>query len=465
MFLVRLAHRGMWARSCRLVRLLVLAASAAASDSEVPQWCDFSSSGRRCTGHARNCTTHAACRWPAKRSPIAVIFSDRLVQTAMMTMTSLCRHPSPMAVLVFTRFTNGYRPLPWRYLSCRVLTFSLNEALEGLAALGWSPETICDRAPGESRVRPYRGKVLLEAEPWDKDFKHASCANHLRFYLPEFPVFRTRRRVLFVDDDVVVTKDPSTLYYSPHTPGMLVTTNCHVNVWDSTCKRFNVDAQSAYNHFFSLASPRPGAWGKILHLLKEATGGTISYNPRHFEWNFGFTLIELAEHRKVNFTARYESLASIMLSEHAVRRTSLMYGLGMPFFAYQGRVECYRRDGFYVVDGLGYVPPVEMRVAGVTSEVLARASVLHFNGDRKPWGDSAFPEYIEAMGDWGQTLGMSAKLLKPDSAAARANDSVAKPLSLVVLLSSPRTGTEWLAKVIVHNLCSRARIESSTILP
>ena len=36
--------------------------------------------------------------------------------------------------------------------------------------------------------------TLLGAAAWDKDPKHASCANHLRFYLSEFPILRPHEK-------------------------------------------------------------------------------------------------------------------------------------------------------------------------------------------------------------------------------------------------------------------------------
>ena len=61
---------------------------------------------------------------------------------------------------------------------------------------------------------------------------------------------------------------------------------------------------------------------------------------------------------------RYERLASSMLQKRYIRGDSLVYGLGIPFLAYAGRIECYSRDafyasgftkGWYVLDGLGCV--------------------------------------------------------------------------------------------------------------
>ena len=151
-----------------------------------------------------------------------MIFSDRLIQTGMVTMTSLCRHPSPLTVLVFTRFIKDYEPLPIHYLQCRVLTLSLADALEHLTRIGWQPETICD-PPGVTRLGKATEATLVGTLSWDKDYKHASCANHLRFYLPEFPILRRHARMMFVDDDVVIMKDAvQTLYHRQLPPGILL---------------------------------------------------------------------------------------------------------------------------------------------------------------------------------------------------------------------------------------------------
>ena len=164
--------------------------------------------------------------------------------------------------------------------------------------------------------------------------------------------------------------------------------------------------RSVYQHFFEQAVIPPGAWDRVLGLLRDASNGTISYDPRHFEWNFGFNLMSLKVSRDINMAATYERLASQMLSMRYIRGDSLVYGLGIPFLAYAGRIQCYTRDGWYVLDGLGYVPPAEMEVAGVTMQVITDAPVLHYNGERKPWGTNPFAEYVKAMGYWGkQTVG------------------------------------------------------------
>ena len=242
-------------------------------------------------------------------------------------------------------------------------------------------------------------------------------------------------------------QDSVKLFRAQIKPGVIFTANCDVNLWNARCQRFDV-GRSVYRHFFDQAVIPPGAWDRVLDLLKEASRGTISYDPQHFEWNFGFNLMSLKVSRDINMSATYERLASQMLSMRYIRGDSLVYGLGIPFLAYAGRIECYSRDGWYVLDGLGYVPPAEMEVAGVTMQVITDAPVLHYNGERKPWGTNPFSEYVKAMGYWGQNLTGLPRKANTDNDKSIAKP---KPLTLVVLLSGPRTGTEWLAKVMADD--------------
>ena len=76
-------------------------------------------------------------------------------------------------------------------------------------------------------------------------------------------------------------------------------------------------------------------------------------------------------------------------------------------------------------------------------QVVSDAPVLHYNGERKPWGTNPFAEYVKAMGYWGQNLTGLPQAKNPEP-----EQLLAKEMQLVVLLSGPRTGTEWLAKVI-----------------
>jgi hypothetical protein len=208
-----------------------------------------------------------------------------------------------------------------------------------------------------------------------------------------------------------------------------------------------------YDHFFSQAVYTPEGWRQVEQLLGEVSGNQasgqapIKYDPKFFEWNFGFNLMSLKAQREANLTLIYQAMASQVLARKILRGDSLVYGLGVPFLIYQNRIECYKRTGWYVLDGLGYVPPAEMEVAGVTLDVIARAPVLHYNGERKPWGSNPFAEYVRAMGYWGQNVtGLPQKNSQSQDVTGDP-----QPMQLLVLLSGPRTGTEWLAKVMADD--------------
>ena len=76
-------------------------------------------------------------------------------------------------------------------------------------------------------------------------------------------------------------------------------------------------------------------------------------------------------------TKIYEKLAYFAIEQNILRPDSLVYGLGLPFMAYQDQVSCYKpEEGWYVVDGLGYLSEASMRSAGVTMRYINHASVL-----------------------------------------------------------------------------------------
>jgi hypothetical protein len=142
-------------------------------------------------------------------------------------------------------------PIASKFLSCTILQMNLADSLEYLRSAGYFPDSICD-GPGRDTLGKVKGQTVLGAAVWDKDPKHASCANHLRFYLPEFPILKKQERILFVDDDVVIQQDSAKLYNAPVPPGVVFTANCDVNLWNAGCQRFDVGT-SVYDHFFSQA--------------------------------------------------------------------------------------------------------------------------------------------------------------------------------------------------------------------
>ena len=121
-----------------------------------------------------------------------------------------------------------------------------------------------------------------------------------------------------------MTRDPvAGLFHRRLDAGVLLTANCEVNLWNDACQRFDMN-RSRYAHFFKQAVIPPGGWDKVIGELRDASSGSLGYDPKHAEWNFGFNLMSLQQHRAINFTAMYERLASRVLSRRMIRGDSLI---------------------------------------------------------------------------------------------------------------------------------------------
>lgn len=129
------------------------------------RWCDFARERHECTVDDPECRSRSnTCRWFKPGDPVAVIFSDRLMKTGMVTMTSLCRHPTPLNVLVLMRVTDNYQPVPESYLSCRVLSMTLSDSLKYLRSTGWMPDRVCD-GPGSDALGRVTVRCRTRASP------------------------------------------------------------------------------------------------------------------------------------------------------------------------------------------------------------------------------------------------------------------------------------------------------------
>lgn len=107
--------------------------------------------------------------------------------------------------------------------------------------------------------------------------KYLSILNHLRFYLPE--IFPKLKKVVFLDDDVVVQKDLTGLW-GIDLKGM-------VNGAVETCKgKFHV-----FDNYFNFSNP----------IIAK------NIDPNACAWAFGMNVFDLVEWRKQNCTHLYHS--------------------------------------------------------------------------------------------------------------------------------------------------------------
>ena len=171
--------------------------------------------------------------------------------------------------------------------------------------------------------------------------KYLSMLNHLRFYIPE--VFPALKKVVFLDDDVVVQKDLSPLFS--------IDLNGNVNGAVETC----METFHRYHKYLNYSHP----------LIK------AHFDPDACGWAFGMNVFDLMEWRKRNVTGIYH-----YWQEKNVDRTLWKLGTLPPgLLTFYGLTEPL--DPTWHVLGLGYT--------NVDPKLIAKGAVLHYNGNSKPW--------------------------------------------------------------------------------
>lgn len=180
--------------------------------------------------------------------------------------------------------------------------------------------------------------------------KYLSMLNHLRFYMPE--VYPKLDKILFLDDDVVVQKDLTSLW-SIDMKGM-------VNGAVETCK----ESFHRFETYLNFSNP----------LIAN------NFEPKACGWAFGMNMFDLKEWKKRNITGIYHFWQDSNEDRLLWKLGSLPPGL-ITFYNLT-----YPLDRNWHVLGLGYDPAIE-------SSSIERAGVIHYNGNYKPWLDLAFMKY------------------------------------------------------------------------
>ncbi|KAK3184228.1 hypothetical protein Dsin_031514 [Dipteronia sinensis] len=171
--------------------------------------------------------------------------------------------------------------------------------------------------------------------------KYLSMLNHLRFYIPE--VFPALKKVVFLDDDVVVRQDLSALFS--------IDLNGNVNGAVETC----METFHRYHKYLNYSHP----------LIRS------HFDPDACGWAFGMNVFDLVEWRKRNVTGIYH-----YWQEKNVDRTLWKLGTLPPgLLTFYGLTEPLNPS--WHVLGLGYT--------NVDPQLIENGAVLHFNGNSKPW--------------------------------------------------------------------------------
>ncbi|KAK9011499.1 hypothetical protein V6N11_044347 [Hibiscus sabdariffa] len=184
-----------------------------------------------------------------------------------------------------------------------------------------------------------------------------SLMNHLRIYIPE--LFPDLNKIVFLDDDVVVQHDISSLW-TLDLNGKVVGA-----VVDSWCGD-NCCPGRKYKDYFNFSHP------------------TISSNvdQDRCAWLSGMNVFDLEAWRRTNITSSYHKWLKLSLNSGF---TLWQPGVLPPsLLAFEGYV--HPIDPLWQVAGLGY------RWSWAQGQILEAAAVLHFSGPAKPWLEIGSPE-------------------------------------------------------------------------
>ncbi|KAL2653035.1 hypothetical protein R1flu_021163 [Riccia fluitans] len=180
--------------------------------------------------------------------------------------------------------------------------------------------------------------------------KYLSMLNHIRFYIPE--IYPELNQVVFLDDDVVVQKDI--------TPFFSLDLHGNVNGAVETC----LETFHRFHKYLNFSHP----------LIRS------HFDPEACGWAFGMNVFDLLAWKRANITERYHYWQEANADRTLWKLGTLPAGL----LAFYGLIEPLDRT--WHVLGLGYDP-------NVNSSLIDSASVIHYNGNRKPWLKLAMSRY------------------------------------------------------------------------
>jgi lipopolysaccharide biosynthesis glycosyltransferase len=241
----------------------------------------------------------------------------------------------------------------------------------------------------------------IPTDSWDNRSVHAHELNHLRFYLPHLSIFRDRDHLFFIDDDILVQTDLAqtaheTLASLDDSKGFV--TPCGIWKWRDECQRFHFSLNETMLNSTAIYGNRqvcksrdqtkcvPESYQNFLKSVlppqHHPTRNALAENE--LEWNFGFSLFALRNWRNLGLTDRYETVMKENYRLHVYPETSLAFGLGVPFLAFVGAVECWNDDRFKVRDGFGFIDYHRMQDE-FGEDFLKKIDVIHYTGANKPW--------------------------------------------------------------------------------
>lgn len=174
---------------------------------------------------------------------------------------------------------------------------------------------------------------------------YMSFFSHSHYLLPK--IFHTLKKVVVLDDDLVVQSDLSALW--------------------------SLDMDGKVNSAVQFCSLRLGQMKYIL--------GKNNFDRNSCAWLSGFNVIDLVRWRDQAVTETYQRLVRELDRDGGRLKTTAVFSSLLTF---QGLVHAL--NDTWVLPGLGHKYSLDL-------ETVKNAAVLHFNGNRKPWLELGIPKY------------------------------------------------------------------------
>ncbi|AQL00962.1 Probable galacturonosyltransferase 9 precursor [Zea mays] len=185
----------------------------------------------------------------------------------------------------------------------------------------------------------------------DAGNRDVELLDYLRFYLPD--MFPSLRRVVLLEDDVVVQKDLAALWQ--------VDLDGKVNGAVETC----FGGFRRYRKYLNFTQP----------IVRDR------FKPNACAWAYGVNVFDLETWRRDGCTELFHQYMEMNEDGELWDPTSILTAGLMSFYGNTKPL-----DKSWHVMGLGYNP-------SISPEAIRSAAVVHFDGNMKPWLDVAMNQY------------------------------------------------------------------------
>ncbi|CAN6468461.1 unnamed protein product [Victoria cruziana] len=284
-----------------------------------------------------------------------VIFSKNiLASSVVINSTSTCaKGSSKMVFHLLTDSENYFAMKHWfmrnSYNSANVLVDNIDELKQKYISAGLT-NILHSSASEEFRVTIRSGEDALLSP---RRTEYLSVFSESYFCLQQ--IFSKLKKVIVLDDDVVVQRDLSPLW--------------------------NLDMEGKVIGAPEFCKVRLG------HLKGYLNAETLDLDA--CVWMSGLNIVDLEKWRELNLLQQYQNS---LQRQTKVRSLPQERALSASLVTFNGLI--YGLDGSWVLSGLGHQ-------YGIDRDAIKRAAVLHYNGKMKPWLELGIRQY---KGYWTRFL-------------------------------------------------------------